>query len=176
MWQPDCSMRLSSPAEVHVLLPIGDGLGNLRPDAVDLLEFGAAGAENGGGIAEALQQLPDAHRTEAVNHIQSDKRFPAIHAPSKHPFRGPRDGPARGCLPRCPISSREEWFPWDSLEALQFFNISSALLQWLPRCGLPYVSRQCIPWRGIVQTSHIPRDEPQVMRGFYAQVIGKLFR
>ena len=73
-------------AEVHVLLPIGDGLGNFRPDAVDLLEFGAAGAEDGCGIAEALQQLPDAHRTEAVNHIQSDKGFPAIHAGKETPF------------------------------------------------------------------------------------------
>jgi len=63
--------------------------GNFRSDAVDLLEFGAAGAEDGGGIAEALQQLPDAHRTEAVNHIQSDKGFPVIHAGKETPFCPP---------------------------------------------------------------------------------------
>ena len=89
MWQPDCSMRLSSAARSTVLLPIRDGLGDFRPDAVDLLEFGAAGAEDGSGIAEALQQLPDAHRTESLNHVQSDKRFPAIHARQKTPFSPP---------------------------------------------------------------------------------------
>ena len=63
-------------AEVHLLLPIGNGLGNFRPDAVDLLEIGAAGAEDGGGIAEALQQLPDAHRAEALNHDSKRQTLP----------------------------------------------------------------------------------------------------
>ena len=59
--------------EVFPLSSVGSILQNHVVDeivfAVDLLELGGAGAENGGGIAETLQQLPDADRTDSVNHI-----------------------------------------------------------------------------------------------------------
>jgi hypothetical protein len=42
--------------------------------------LGTAGAEDIGGLREKAQQLPDPHRPDAVNHIQSDERFPGIHA------------------------------------------------------------------------------------------------
>ena len=66
--------------QVHIFFPVGDGRGNFRPDAVDPLQLGPAGAQDVGGLGEMAQQLPDAHRADAFNHIQSHQRFPGIHA------------------------------------------------------------------------------------------------
>jgi hypothetical protein len=37
-------------------------------------------AENFGRVAEVLEQLPDAHGTNVLDHIQCHQRFPGIHA------------------------------------------------------------------------------------------------
>jgi hypothetical protein len=55
--------------EIDVLFPIADRFSEFRSDTVNVPDVVLTGLKHGFGGAEALDQLPQAHRTEIRHHV-----------------------------------------------------------------------------------------------------------
>ena len=65
--------------KVHGFFPAGDGLRRVLADAADAEQFAARGGEDGGRIAEMLQQLPHPHWPDPLNHVQGHECLLRLH-------------------------------------------------------------------------------------------------
>ena len=90
--------------QVDGLLPAGDGLGGVLADAAHLQQLLPGGAQDGGRVAEMLEQLPHAHRADVLDQVQRHQGFPGIHAPALTANLGP--GQARATLRHIKLACR----------------------------------------------------------------------
>ena len=63
---------LEFACEIDRALPRCNGFGDIDADAMDLHEFSARSVQNGRGIAEILEQLPNPNGPDVLDHVQCD--------------------------------------------------------------------------------------------------------
>ena len=67
-------------SEVDGLFPGGDGLRRFLANAPNVQKLVLGSTENFRSFTEMLEQLPDPHGADVLDHVQSNQRFPGIHA------------------------------------------------------------------------------------------------
>lgn len=68
---------------VGVVLPGGEDFRGFGADAVDACELGFAGVEDGGGVAEGLEEAADADRADFREEVEGDEGFERGHGVGK---------------------------------------------------------------------------------------------
>ena len=66
-------------AQINVLLPSGDRFRGFLANSSDLQKLLFGSFENGRGLAEMFEQLPNADRTHMLDHVQRYQSFSGVH-------------------------------------------------------------------------------------------------
>ena len=69
-------------SEIDLLFPVGDGVGDFRPDPFHAPEFVRFRQQNALGAAKNVQQTAQAHRPQLRNHVERDACLGFSHAPN----------------------------------------------------------------------------------------------